>query len=233
MPIALELLDRLSSLGLSTSPVAIAFVDSPPAEVPHTERPEPAGCGFWRQAGEGRTFYTTADDHTGCPVGAFTHGVALSAEKARELNGMIGTMIELKYIKREEVPALPHRFQPMQLAVYAPLERAPFAPDAVIFRGNVRQIMLVSEAARAAGVFDAGSIMGRPACAMLPQAFGTATAVASVGCIGNRVYTGLGDDEMYLTVPGSAIVALLERLPDTVNANAELEKFHQQRAHAH
>ena len=116
---------------------------------------------------------------------------------------MVGTMIELKYLKSEEVPAIPHRTAPLQVAAYAPLAQATFAPDVVIFRGNVRQIMLLSEAARAAGVFEAGAVMGRPACAMLPQALEARSGVASVGCIGNRVYTGLGDDEMYLTVPGT------------------------------
>ena len=48
------------------------------------------------------------------------------------------------------------------------------------------------------GVFESAAAMGRPACAMLPQAAGSQSAVASVGCIGNRVYTELGDDEMYL-----------------------------------
>jgi uncharacterized protein (DUF169 family) len=142
---------------------------------------------------------------------------------------MIGTMVELKYLKSEEVPRLPHRPDPMEVAAYAPLDQATFTPDAVVFRGNVRQIMLLSEAARAAGVFEYGSMMGRPACAMLPHAVSTGTAVASVGCIGNRVYTGLGDDEMYLTVPGASVDAVLEQLPDTLGANAELEKFHLQR----
>ena len=43
-----------------------------------------------------------------------------------------------------------------------------FDPDVVVFRGNARQIMLLSEAARAAGVFEEATTMGRPACAILP-----------------------------------------------------------------
>ena len=100
----------------------------------------------------------------------------------------------------------------------------------MVFRGNARQIMLLSEAARAAGAFEPATTMGRPACAMLPQALATAGSVASVGCIGNRVYTGLGDDELYLAVPGSAVEATLEQLDTILTANIELEKFHRQRA---
>jgi uncharacterized protein (DUF169 family) len=72
--------------------------------------------------------------------------------------------------------------------------------------------------------------MGRPACAMLPQAIAAASGVASVGCIGNRVYTGLGDDEMYFAVPGPAIGRVLEQLGVMQTANAALEAFHRQRA---
>ena len=110
-----------------------------------------------------------------------------------------------------------------------PLFQATFAPDLVIFRGNVRQIMLLAEAAHAAGVFESGSVMGRPACAMVPQALSASQSVASVGCIGNRVYTGLGDNEMYLTIPGAAVAAVLSALEPTLNANHELEQFHQRR----
>ena len=48
----------------------------------------------------------------------------------------------------------------MRFAVYSPLAGAAFDPDAVIFRGNPRQIMLLTEAARAAGVFDTATVMG-------------------------------------------------------------------------
>jgi uncharacterized protein (DUF169 family) len=103
--------------------------------------------------------------------------------------------------------------------------------DVVIFRGTPRQIMLLSEAARAAGIFD-GSTMGRPACAMIPHASSTATGVASVGCIGNGVYTGLGDNELYFTVAGSRLDPFLEKLGSILAANTALETFHRRRAAA-
>ncbi len=162
-------------------------------------------------------------------MGAFTHGVALSRDAATELQSVIGMMTELKYIKKEEIPLIPHRTEPMRFAVYSPLAGATFDPDAIIFRGNARQIMLLSEAARAAGVFDAAALMGRPACAMVPQAISAQAGVASVGCIGNRVYTGLGDDELYITVPGAAVGRVLDCLETVLAANAALEQFHQDR----
>ena len=46
----------------------------------------------------------------------------------------------------------------MQIAAYAPLADATFTPDVVVFRGNARQLMLLSEAARSAGIFGGGDI---------------------------------------------------------------------------
>src|SRR5579862_1393162 len=176
----------LAPLGLTRQPVAIGFLSAPPADLAHVGQPEAAGCGYWKLAAEGRAFYTTAADHQNCPVGAFTHGVTLTPAKAEELQSLIGTMIQLQYLRSDEVSGLPHREQSLQVAAYAPAEQATFAPDVVVFTGNARQIMLLTEAARAAGAFDSGTAMGRPACAVLPQALGSGSTVASVGCIGNR-----------------------------------------------
>ena len=232
MSLSPDHISSLAKLNLTSAPVAMAFLAGPPAGLTRVERADPAGCGYWKQAAEGRAFYTTADDHANCPIGAYTHGVDLSPEQGAQLQGMLGTMIELKYIKSDEVPQFPRRTQPFQVAAYAPLAHASFSPDIVVFRGNVKQIMLLAEAAKAAGAFDPGTVMGRPACAMLPQAIAASTSVASVGCIGNRVYTDLGDDEMYLTVPGEAVTDVLSALDATLNANHALETFHRQRAAA-
>jgi uncharacterized protein (DUF169 family) len=232
MPTAPDLLKSVTRLGLDRSPVAVGFLSTPPADLGRIERPLPAGCSYWKEASEGRAFYTTAEDHQNCPVGALTHGVTLTPAKTVELQSLVGTMIELQYLRSEEVPGIPRRASSMQIAAYAPLAEAPFDPDLVIFRGNARQIMLLSEAARAAGSFESAAVMGRPACAMIPQAAGHDSAVASVGCVGNRVYTELGDSELYLAVPGKALPQILERLGVVLDANDALERFHRQRAAA-
>jgi uncharacterized protein (DUF169 family) len=217
---------------LDRAPVAVAFLAAPPAGLPRVDRALPAGCSYWKHASDGHAFYTVAADHENCPIGAFTHGVTLAPAKAQELQGLVGTMIELQYLRRDEVAGIPHRTEPMACVAYAPLDRATFTPDVVIVRGNVRQIMIVAEAARAAGVFDGGAAMGRPACAMIPQAMRASAAVTSLGCIGNRVYTGLADDELYFTIPGGAAPEVFQKLDVVLTANTTLEAFHQQRAAA-
>ena len=222
-----EQLTRL--LGLRTEPVAVAFRERAPAGVTRVERAGPAGCSYWKQAGEGRTFYTEAADHYNCPIGAHTHGVALPADRARELEAVVGTMVGLQYLRMDEVPAIPRRTAAFGVAVYSPLARAPVPPDVVIVRGTARQIMLVAEAARAAGLGADGAPLGRPACAMIPEALEAGRGNTSLGCIGNRVYTGLGDDELYFTIPGARVGDVADRLATIVGANRELERYHRDR----
>jgi uncharacterized protein (DUF169 family) len=220
----------LDDLKLARPPVAIAFLSLPPDGLPRIDRPAAAGCAYWKLASDGHAFYTAVDDHCNCPVGAYTHGGDLPPAVAIELEGLVGTMIQLQYLTAVEVPKIPRRTEPLRIVAYAPLSEAAFPPDVVIFRGNARQIMLLTEAARAAGAFEEGTAMGRPACAAVPQALAASGGVASVGCIGNRVYTELGDDELYLMLPGPAVDPTLEQLGTIAAANAELERFHRSRA---
>jgi uncharacterized protein (DUF169 family) len=127
------------------------------------------------------------------------------------------------------VPEIPRRAQPFGVAVYAPLGRIPVDPDVVIVRGDARQIMLVAEAARAAGIGHEGAALGRPACAMIPEAMNSGRGNTSLGCIGNRVYTVLGDAELYFTIPGARVAEVVDKLAVIANANRELEKYHQAR----
>jgi uncharacterized protein (DUF169 family) len=218
-----------TALDLDSPPIAVAFLAQPPAGLPRVDRTLPAGCSYWKHAAEGRGFYTLPEDHHGCAVGAFTQGAPQNAEQQKDLEGLVGTMIQLKYLSADEVPRIPHRPAPFAVLAYAPLEQATFAPDVVIVRGTPRQLMIAAEAARAAGVFDTSAIMGRPACAMIPLAMERRVGVASFGCIGNRVYTGLGDDDLYVTIPGTALEATLAELETIVHANVELEAFHRAR----
>ena len=219
-------------LRLTSNPVAISFLDAAPPGVPQVWETEPAGCGYWRRAAAGEVFFTVADDHKGCPVGAHTHNVTLTQAEQQELMGLVETMVGLSYLTMEDVPRIPTRKTPLQVAVYAPLADAPVPPDVVLVRGNARQLMLLAEAALAAGVAGASATMGRPTCAVLPEAINSERTAASFGCIGNRVYTGADETEAYFAIPGPQLAALEEKLAVIVRANMELEKFHRARAAA-
>ena len=129
----------------------------------------------------------------------------------------------------EEVPNIPRRASRFGVAVYAPLDRASGPADIVLVCGNAKQIMLLEEAAQAAGCGGGAALMGRPTCAALPAAMLTQRGVASLGCIGNRVYTDMADDELYYALPGKHLAAVVGKLAAIVNANRELEKYHRAR----
>jgi uncharacterized protein (DUF169 family) len=219
-------------LRLTSSPVAITFVDAAPPGVPRVSAVEPAGCGYWRRAAAGEVFFTIADDHKGCPVGAHTHNVTLSPAEQQELMGLVQTMVGLSYLRMEEVPQIPTRKTALQVAVYAPLAAAPMPPDVVLVRGNAQQLMLLAEAAQAAGVAGTAAPMGRPTCAVLPETLNSARTAASLGCVGNRVYTGAADTDAYFAIPGLHLGAVEGNLAVIVRANEELERFHRARAAA-
>ncbi|MEP6601279.1 MAG: DUF169 domain-containing protein [Nitrospirota bacterium] len=217
-------------LGLRFPPVAIAFRASAPPGMRRIDSPAPAGCGYWRRAADGEVFYTEARDHYSCPVGAHTHGIDLPADVAEQLNGLVQTMVQMQYISMEEIPRIPRRQGAFGVALYAPLTEAAFEPDVVLVRGNVKQLMLLAEAAQRAGLASGGATMGRPTCSVLPEALQSGRSATSFGCIGNRVYTGLGDDEGYYAIPGVHVTEVVSRLALITDANRRLEQFHQSRA---
>src|SRR6266849_6925986 len=216
-------------LQLRSAPVAVTFRSTPPANVPRGAAAAPSGCTFWKRAADGQAFYTEASDHYNCPIGAYTHGIDLPPAQAKELEGVLGKMFDLGYLRREEISDIPRRQDAFGVAVYAPLAEATFEPDVVLVRGNAKQVMLLAEAAQAAGVGAESGLMGRPTCAAVPEVLRTRRSAASLGCIGNRVYTGLADDELYFALPGEHVDAVMEKLAVIVHANRELESYHRAR----
>jgi uncharacterized protein (DUF169 family) len=49
--------------------------------------------------------------------------------------------------------------------------------------------------------------------------------MTSLGCIGNRVYTGLGEDELYVVLRGKDVVKVAEALKTIESANAALRDY--------
>jgi uncharacterized protein (DUF169 family) len=216
------------ALGLSRRPVAVAFRTEPPAEVPRFEGSEPSGCSFWRLAAEGQTVSTVPSDHYNCPIGSYTHNVPLPPERARELEQTLGLMTEIGYIRMEEVPGIPRLPSTPGAVVYAPLGDMPVEPDVVLLAERPGRMMLVQEAAIRAGVAAATPLLGRPTCMALPAALASGV-VMSTGCIGNRVYTDVGEDEIYVAIPGRDLARFADALDEIVRANAILEDYHRQR----
>lgn len=215
-------------LNLRRRPVAVTFPDQAPARVEKFAGSEPSGCSFWRLASQGRTFYTVPADHYNCPVGSHTHKISLPDDRANELPDILGTMTGLGYLKMEEVPGIPVLPKTPAYILYAPLAETPAAPDVVLFAAAPGKLMLLEEAAIRAGAASQLPLLARPTCMAIPAAMAQGMAT-SAGCIGNRVYTDLGDDELYSAVPGSALERVAEALETIVAANLALADYHRGR----
>ena len=209
---------------LGRRPVAVTFLDAEPSGVAKFSGTEPAGCSFWRLAAAGRSFYTVPADHFNCAVGAYTHNVQLPPDRVQETEAMLGMMFNIGYVRPEEVPGIPRLAKEPAAVVFAPLADTPMAPSVVLFTCKTAAAMLLNEASIRAGASSALPLLGRPSCMALPAALAHGT-VTTLGCIGNRVYTDIGPEEMYVVVPGAKIEAVSDALGIIVTANKTLEEF--------
>jgi uncharacterized protein (DUF169 family) len=108
--------------------------------------------------------------------------------------------------------------------VYSPLGDAHGEPDVVLFAVKPAGAMLLQEAANRAGVGAGAPALGRPTCMALPASLQHGT-ITSLGCIGNRVYTGLGEDEMYMVIPGKDLALVVDALQTIGSANVALRNY--------
>lgn len=205
-------------------PVAVTFLQDAPANAKKFEGTEPSGCSFWRLAAEGRTFYTVPENHFNCAVGAYTHNIALSPEREKETEQTLKLLFDLGYVKPEEVPRIPRLAKTPRAILYTPLGEATAVPDVVLFAVKPSGAMLLQEAANRAGVGSGAPALGRPTCMALPASLEHG-AITSLGCIGNRVYTGLSDDEMYVVLRGKDLAAVVEALKTIGSANTALRDY--------
>ena len=137
-------------------------------------------------------------------------------------------MMNIGYVRMEEIPGIPVLPKTPGAIVYAPLGDTPVDPDVVMFWGPAARVMLLYEAAIAAGISTRLNTLGRPTCMALPAALGHGLAM-STGCIGNRVYTGVDEGELYAAVPGHALAKLAEAGRTISAANATLREYHEAR----
>jgi uncharacterized protein (DUF169 family) len=224
-----ELEQRISAaVKLSRRPVAVSFLDAVPANVKKFDGSEPSSCSFWRLAAAGRVFYTLPENHFNCAVGAYTHNIALAPEREKETEQTLKFMFDLGYVKPEEVPQIPRLAKAPVAIVYAPLGETPIPPSVVLFACKPVGAMLLSEAAHRAGVGGRAPALGRPTCMALPASLQMG-AILSLGCIGNRVYTGLAEDEMYFVLRGQDLAAVADALNTITSANTALQEYAQGR----
>jgi uncharacterized protein (DUF169 family) len=221
--------DTLSqSLKLTQPPVAICLADSIPAGVAEWSGHSPAGCRFWQEATT-RTFATSAPDHERCSIGQYTHALEMSPASGTDLQDALKVFADLTYVRPEDLAAIPVLGAKAKYVIYGPLAEAPAAPDVVLLFVRADQTLILSEASQQ---LEGGlpPAMGRPACAVVPQARNSGRSALSLGCCGARAYLDvLTDDVALYAVPGATIEAFAERIAALSKANTILSQFHQLR----
>jgi uncharacterized protein (DUF169 family) len=152
----------------------------------------------------------------------------LPESRAQELPSILGTMTSLGYLKMEEVPGIPVLKESPKNILFAPLGDTAVDPDVVLIVATPAKMMLLQEAALRAGVASTLPFLARPTCMAIPAAMEHGM-VTSGGCIGNRVYTNIADEELYAAIPGSALEVVARELDTIASANAALAELHRNR----
>lgn len=214
------------ALGLKLPPIAVCLADTVPASVPAQRGRVPAGCVFWELAAHG-AIATSAPDHDLCAVGVHTHHLAdPSPHHARELANVLQVMAGMEYVREQDVAGIPVLRDAVRHVVYAPLAQTPLAPDVVLLFAHARQGLVITEAIQQVDP-ELPPALGRPACAVVPQAVNSGRAALSLGCCGARAYLdAFTDDTALWALPGAKIALYAARIAKLAAANDVLGRFH-------
>ena len=217
-------------LDLKRRPVAVAFRAEVPEGAEQFSGSEPAGCSFWRLAAEGRTLATAPSDHYNCPIGSYTHNIPLPENRAKELPAVLETMVESGL--SEDGGGARHSGSSQTRQEYCVRAAGRYAGGSRCgaLRGAGGQAHAPGRSGDSRGRIGQASLLARPTCMAIPAALAHGM-VTSAGCIGNRVYTGVGNDEMYAAVPGRALEQIARELETVESANLALAQYHQDRQH--
>ena len=213
------------ALQLSRPPIAVCFADAVPEGVTVYPHAVPAGCRFWQEAATS-VFATVSSDHDLCSIGVYTHNLETTPAQQQDLGDALKVFADLGYVREQDLPLIPVLARKPKVVVYGPLEAVPLPPDVVLLFVKADQTLILSEASQQ---LEGGMppAMGRPACAVVPQAFNTGRTALSLGCCGARAYLDiLTPDVALYAVPGSRLEAFAERVSVLAKANSVLTTFH-------
>jgi uncharacterized protein (DUF169 family) len=220
-----------SALRLTQPPIAVSLADAPPPGVPLFAGRVAAGCRFWQEAAA-RTFATAPADHDLCAIGTFTHNLAVTPAHEVDRGDALRVFADLGYVRPEDIPQIPVLARRPAYVVYGPLAASPLTPDVVLLFVRADQTLILSEASQ---TLEGGlpPAMGRPACAVIPQAANSGRTALSLGCCGARAYLDvLTDDVALYAVPGARLEAFAQRVAELARANEVLTAFHRLRRRA-
>ncbi len=195
-------------LDLTSPPIQISYLDSPPKGLAEHPGGAPSVCTFFAE-GQFRSFYAGKKAHDACEIGAFVFGIPPEGELGTRLMGTVGRMQKDGYLLPGEEATIPHNAKAPNFVAYAPLGSISAAPSSVLMFARPKSAMLAVEAAKGTVPMN-----GRPMCAIVPTLNAGAPVAISLGCTGSRIYGEIGDDSMVVGVRGDH----LERFAKAVRA---------------
>jgi len=218
------------ALGLTTTPIALAFVDNPPPDVPTFSGTVPSACAFWPEAEQG-SFYASAAQHANCPLGAHVMGFPADESQQGDLQSVVEKMCGCEYIAEDEPANIPTVKGHATGIVYGPLDRFPLTADLVLLWLQPSQAMLLQETAGRTrwGNSPPSALLGRPGCAALPIALETSEPTLSAGCIGMRTFTGVSENLLLAVLPAPRLESFLEAAESTRSANRVMREYYETR----
>lgn len=200
-------------LELTSAPVQISYLDTPPHGVAQHPGGAPSVCTFFAE-GQHHAFYADLKAHDACEIGAFVLGAAPEGELGGRLMATVGTMQKEGYLNPGDEGKIPRNATPPKFVAYGPLGSLPSAPTSVLLFAKPKSAMLAFEAANGPVPMN-----GRPMCAVVPTLNQGAPVAASVGCIGSRIYTQMGDDRMVIGIRGDHLEKFAEKVHMVRHAN--------------
>lgn len=171
---------------------------------------------------EGKIFYATASKHE-CNGGAWALGLReiTPTLKSGDFYYKLGKFNTAAACKRT-IDQIPHLGSgEVYATVYAPLEKTPFIPDVVIIIARPWAMLKLAQSS----LFRLGGrIFGQ--CAGIQSVCSDTAALPylsgkpnfSLGCDGSRKFSGIGDDEMVIGIPGEMIPEFTESVGIIVGA---------------
>src|SRR6266852_6496340 len=207
-----------ASIRLALPPIAICFTDKVPAGIRNWAGRVPAAAGSGRKRQP--KCLPPPRVITTCARSARLRIIWRPPKRTMPRRDALRVFADLGYVREQDIALIPVLESRSSHVIYGPLATIPLAADQMLFLSEASQQV-------EGGLPPA---MGRPACAIVPQAKNTGRAALSLGCCGARAYLDvLTDDVALWAIPGSKLDLYAERIAVLAKANAVLATFHQVR----
>jgi hypothetical protein len=139
--------------------------------------------------------------HYTCPIGSYRDNISLPLERAKKLDETLNLLVQIGYLRMEEVLGIPRLAQAPGAVIFAPLATL------LLIRTRCSWLLPFPRSCCSRRQLSAQTVPRRFPCRedrrawRSPQRWRTAQWSAQ-GAVGNRVYSDLGKGELYGVIPG-------------------------------